>query len=103
MPTPKKPANGRATPRKPKAPEFVPILDVESLTLGEMCDIEEVTGEPAVITMVRVLNRSLSAKGVLACAWIVRRRSDPKFSLEDAKAMLIVSLNDLAQAEPQEA
>ncbi|GGM78459.1 hypothetical protein GCM10012275_56350 [Longimycelium tulufanense] len=66
-------------------------VDVNDLTVGEMEDIEEVTGTPF-----DVLFDPAGPKGKMlrAAAWIIKRRNDPDFTFEQARD-LRVNLSDV--------
>jgi hypothetical protein len=55
-------------------------VDMTELTLGDMVEIEELTGKP----MTEIL---ASARGVAAAAWLIHRRVDPAFTYEQALAL----------------
>ena len=56
-------------------------IDLDSLTIGEVIEIEEITG-----LAMDAMQDSSSPKGKMlqALAYISRRRTDPDFTLEDA-------------------
>lgn len=57
------------------------IIDPSSLTYGEMEDWEEASGQ----TISDLASNNLTARGMRALVWIIKRRTDPNFSLEDAR------------------
>ena len=67
-------------------------LDVNRFTLAELEDLEEATG----LTFTRLgevlASGDYSIKLLRAVVWILRRRVDPSYSLEDARAL---SLSDI--------
>lgn len=71
------------------------VLDLDSMTLGELEVIEEVAGEQAV-TMLMV--NKMTAKALVAVAYVVKRRDNPAFSLADARALRVTSLK---QPDPE--
>lgn len=70
-------------------PADVVTLDVESLTFGELCDIEDAVGSEAASTL---LSPSPSPKAVTAAIWISKRRTYPDLSFDDVKAMKVTSV-----------
>ena len=64
-------------------------FNLDDLTIGEICEIEELTGLPF-----DALNDPSKPKGMLLAAitFISKRRTNPDFTFEDAKAIKI-SLN----------
>lgn len=65
------------------------VLDMEALTLGELETIEEVAGGDAAKAM---MAGQVSAKALIAVAYVVKRRDHPEFTLEDAKALKVMAL-----------
>ena len=67
-------------------------LDVNRFTLAELEDLEEATG----LTFTRLgevlSSGDYSIKLLRAVVWILRRRTEPSFSLEDARTL---SLSDI--------
>jgi hypothetical protein len=64
-------------------------LDVDALTLGELVDLGDVIGDDAVA---KLGEGKTSPKAVLALVWIAKRREDPTFTLEQARAVKVSSL-----------
>lgn len=65
-------------------------FDPNSLTLQEMCDLEEATGENAYSSLAGGVP---SAKTLAGLVWIVKRRTDPGFSFDDAKKLKVSDLD----------
>ena len=65
-------------------------FNLDDLTIGEICEIEELTGQPF-----DALNDPSKPKGKMlqAIAFISKRRTDPKFTFEQA-GELKLSLTD---------
>ncbi len=75
------------------------VLDLDRMTLGELELIEEVAGADAAQLM---MSGRMTAKALIAVAYVVKRRDDPAFTLEDAKAMKVAALkqpDDAGKAE----
>lgn len=68
-------------------------FDPNSLTLGEMETIEEITGRPIGLVMASMGAGELSSKALMAFVVVVQRRTDPDFSVEDAKALHMSDLS----------
>ena len=67
-------------------------MNVNELTLGEVEEVENYAGLP-----LAALADSEAQKGKLmvALAWIMKRKTDPSFTLHQAKQMTSKELNDL--------
>lgn len=65
------------------------VLDLDRMTLGELEAIEEVAGTDAVVAM---MAGRMTAKALIAVAYVVKRRDDPAFTLEDARALKVLAL-----------
>ncbi len=65
------------------------VLDLDAMTLGELEAIEEVAGAEAVKSM---MAGQMTAKALIAVAYVVKRRDHPEFTLEDAKALRVLAL-----------
>lgn len=65
------------------------VLDMDAMTLGELDEIEDVAGVEAVKSM---MAGHMTAKALIAVAYVVRRRDDPDFTLEAAKALKVTAL-----------
>lgn len=65
------------------------VLDLDRMTLAELETIEEVAGADAARAM---MNGQMSAKALIAVVYVVKRRDNPAFTLEDAKAMRVTAL-----------
>lgn len=65
------------------------VLDLDRMTLGELEAIEEVAGADAVVAM---MAGRMTAKALIAVAYVVKRRDDPAFTLEDARALKVLAL-----------
>lgn len=70
----------------PPAKEEITLeLDPDSLTIGEVEDIESVSGRPITQMLKAFENQEFSAKELLALVWIIQRRTNPEFTLDDAR------------------
>ena len=67
-------------------------LDVNRFTLAELEDLEEATGMSFVQLGERLQSGDYPIKLLRALVWILRRRTDPGFTLEDAREL---SLGDI--------
>lgn len=63
-------------------------FDINQLELGELEDIEEVTG----INPGALEGKALPVKMMTAIAWVLKRRDDPAFTLEQARRIKVVEL-----------
>lgn len=57
-------------------------IDINDLTLGDLEDIEGVVGTD---TMRLVMKGEVTPKAMVALVWVAMRRTDPGFSLDDAR------------------
>lgn len=83
-------------------PTNVLDLNVDDLSLGDCMDVEEITGEPAFMTFASAQSGGMSAKAMAALVWVTKRKSDPTFTFEDAKAIKVSTLgaeDDAGQAQ----
>lgn len=62
------------------------VLDVNDLTMGEVEELEEATGQSLSDL------GSGSAKSIIGLIWISQKRIDPTFTLQDARALKITEL-----------
>lgn len=76
-------------------------MDFEDITLGEIEEIEDYAGLP--IQMIGDMNKVGTHKLRIALAWIVKRRENPKFSIEDAKKMKASELLNIMGGDDDEA
>lgn len=65
------------------------VLDLDSMTLGELEAIEDVAGAEAAKGM---MAGQMTAKALIAVAYVVRRRDDPEFTLDQARALRVLAL-----------
>lgn len=75
--------------------ESIVTIDPNDLTLGELMDFEEASGEKVsdVFAASEGAAPSFSARTLTALVWVIRRRDDPNYSLDDART---VKIGDLA-------
>lgn len=60
-------------------------MEFDDITLGEIEEIEDYAGMP--IQMIGDMDKVGTHKLRIALAWIVKRREDPAFTIEDAKKL----------------
>jgi hypothetical protein len=58
---------------------------LEQLTLGDLADIEDVSG----VSLTGVDITNLPMKAVLAVIWVLKRHEEPSFTYEKARALSI--------------
>lgn len=58
-------------------------IDIDTLTLGDLVDIEDAGGD---------LQKLQSARTLVALVWVATRKVDPAFTLEAAKALPLAGL-----------
>ncbi|MDP9388183.1 MAG: hypothetical protein M3Q48_09810 [Actinomycetota bacterium] len=71
-------------------------IDPDDLTLGEVEQLEELTGKP----LGEMFNGAISAKAATALVYVIKRREDPAFTLDDARAFKIGGLNIAGESDP---
>lgn len=74
------------TPKTNGAKAEEVTLDVNDLTFGDMCDIEQAIGQDAAATLT---SEKPSLSAIAACIWIVKRRDNPELTFDDVKAMRV--------------
>ena len=74
-------------------------FDPESLTLGEMEDIEEASGVVfgELITMFE--SQKLSTRGLRAVMWILLRREDPDLTFEATRDLTVADINAIETSD----
>ena len=72
-------------------------MNINELTLGDIAEVEEMSGQSFAS-----LTDGKSAKGSLmvALAWVIKRKEDPKFSYEDAKQLKMSEIEGLFEENP---
>lgn len=70
-----------------------PAFDINDLTIGDLCDLEE-----AGVNVAEVFSGDKPALQMKAVAFIAKRREDPTFAWADAGALRLDFLGDLAPA-----
>lgn len=58
-------------------------IDIEGLTLGEIEEFEEASGS----SISAVAKGEGTAKAIVALVWVVKKRENPEFTMDDARAM----------------
>jgi len=76
-------------------------FDIDELTLGEMADIEDYTGHRLGEMFPQNGSVKLSGKELIAIVWIVKRRENPAFTLDDAKKLKFGELVLTGQTEDE--
>jgi hypothetical protein len=75
------------------------VLNLDDIELGELETIEDVAGAEAVEAM---MAGRMTAKAVVAVAYVVKRRENPAFTIEDARKIKVNALkqpDDAGKAE----
>lgn len=65
------------------------VLNLDDMELGELEQIEEIAGPEASQLM---MAGRMTAKALIAVAFVVKRRDNPDFTLEDARAIKVTAL-----------
>ena len=69
--------------------------ELNALTVGEIEDLEEITEGPLDVSF---SEGSKKGKALKALAWVLKRREDESFTLEDARKMRV----QLEETKPEE-
>lgn len=72
-------------------------MNVNELTLGDVAEIEELSGQP-----LAALSDPSLAKGklMIAIAWVIKRKTDPQYKYEDAKRLTMDEIEGLFEENP---
>lgn len=74
------------------------VVDPDDLTLGEIEDIEKAAGQP----FAKMMEGGFTASALVAVVYVVMRRDDPSFTIDDARRLKLGSL-DLQAPDPTDA
>lgn len=80
-------------------------VDPDDLTIGELEDFEEIVGKPldeALVLDAKTKQPRISAKVLKAFIFIVYRRANPDFTLEQARAVKVSELQLGTKPDPTE-
>lgn len=72
-------------------------MDFDQLTLGDIEDIEQYAGLP--ISDIAEVNKPGTSKLRTALVWIVKRKTIPGFSIEDARNLPTTEMNAILFGE----
>lgn len=86
-------------PDEPDDDADVVIIDANSITLGELEHIEDITGRNVVAELGR---GQPSARTMTALLYVFKKRTDPSFTLEEARLMNVQSFRVEAPNDPKE-
>ena len=83
----------------PEPDDEVVEIDANSLTIGELEQIEEITGR----NVSHELGRGEpSAKTLLALVYVFKKRTDPTISLDDVRKLNMRQFNAKAETSPKD-
>lgn len=71
------------------------VIDLNTLTLGDLEAVEEVVGGDV---LRQISGGSPSPKALVALVWVVKRKADPAYTLDDARSVPLVKV--AVQDEP---
>lgn len=74
-------------------------FDVNSLTLGEVEEMEEIVGGEV---MRQLGDGAPSVKTLVALVYVMKRRTNPDYSLDDARKMKVAAIKAEAAGDPKE-
>lgn len=64
-------------------------IDMNELTAGDVEDIEEYAG----LSFTEMNESGFPGKGMTALIWVTQRRTDPSFTIEQARAVKVSKIN----------
>jgi hypothetical protein len=68
-------------------------LDINDLTLGDLEKLEEACGRPAGKVIADFEKGNIVAKDLTALVWVFKSRTDPEFTLDDARSIKLTDLD----------
>ena len=74
-------------------------FDVNSLTLGEAESLEDIIGRDHMRTLER---GDPSIKALVALVYVMKRRDNPDFTLDDARRLKVTAIRATAVDDPKE-
>ena len=86
------------TPLPQPEPSEMIVIDANSLTLGELEEIEDLTGRNVTAELGK---GTPSARTLTALIWVIKRRTDPGFTIEDARKINVAAFQVEAQTSPK--
>jgi len=74
-------------------------MNVNDLTMGEIDEVETFAGQPlASLSSTEQSNTKL----LIGLAWVIKRKADPKFTLEHAKKLTMNEITALLEDDEQD-
>lgn len=70
-------------------------MDLQDLTMGEVEEIEDIAGDS--IGNALASTGPGRTKALIGIAWVVRRKDDPAFTLDKARALTMREINTLLE------
>lgn len=70
-------------------------IDIESMTLGEIEELEEIAGVSFTNLAGQLASGDVPMRFVTAIAYLVRRRQEPGYTLDDARRLQLTDLEDI--------
>lgn len=80
----------------PAGPDIDVEAFIEQVTLGELEQLEDVTGNPLSKILREFETQQFSARVMTGIVWLVLRRNNPEATIDDARAVPIMRLADPA-------
>ena len=77
-------------------------MELQDLTMGEIEEIEEIANDS--ITSALASDGANRTKALIGIAWIVKRKTDPAFTLDKARGLTMREINALLEdlGDPKE-
>jgi hypothetical protein len=77
-------------------------MELQDLTMGEIEEIEEIAQDS--ISNALSSDGANRTKALIGIAWVVKRKSDPGFTLDKARGLTMREINDLLEGltDPKE-
>jgi len=81
------------------ADEELILVDPDDLTLGEVEDFEQASGT----SIANVLAGEVSARALIALVWVMKRRDNPAFTMDDARKIRFGQFGKTTAPDPTNA
>lgn len=86
-------------PAQPDADDEMVMIDPDQLTLGEVEDFEQAAGQ----SIGTILGGQLNGKALVALVWVMKRRDNAAYTLEDARKVRLGQFSRTSAPDPPNA
>ena len=77
------------------------LFDVDSMTLADLEKLEEAADAPVSAIIQSLAGGPLTARMIAAIVWISRQKTNPAFTLEEARSLKIGEIQFAQESEPE--